>query len=101
MRLVFARRALRDIDERLAYIRSHSEPGARNVSIAIEHAIGLCAANPYIGAKTDEPDLLRYPLSRFRYTIFYRVIEGRDILEVVRVIHAARVQDPGKLPDDR
>lgn len=100
MKLVYARRALRDIDELLAYIRSRSEQDAHNVSIAIEHAIGLCVANPYIGAKTDEPDLFRYPLSRYRYTIFYRVNEGRDVLEVVRVIHAARLRDLGKPPGD-
>lgn len=101
MKLVIARRALRDIDELLAYIQSRSGSGAHNVSIAIEHAVELCLANPYIGVKTDEPDLFRYPLSRYRYTIFYRVNKGRDTLEVVRVVHAARVRDLGKPPNDR
>jgi toxin ParE1/3/4 len=99
MKLVYAPRALRDIDEILAYIQSRSTQGAHSVSVAIEHTIDACVLNPYIGAKTDEPNLYRYPLARYRYTIFYRVDEQRDALEVVRVVHGARVRDLGKVPD--
>jgi toxin ParE1/3/4 len=99
MKLVYAPRALRDIDEILAYIQSRSRQGAHSVSVAIEHTIGGCVLNPYIGAKTDEPNLYRYPLARYRYTIFYRVDVERDVLEIVRVVHGARVGDLGKVPD--
>jgi plasmid stabilization system protein ParE len=39
MKIVYASRALRDIDEILAYIRKRSPRGAHSVSVAIEHAI--------------------------------------------------------------
>ncbi len=98
MRLIYAPQALRDIDEILTYIQSHSIQGAHSVSVAIEHTIDVCVRIPYIGAKTDEPKLYRVPLARYRYTIFYRVDEERDVLEVVRVVHGSRVRDRGKLP---
>jgi plasmid stabilization system protein ParE len=70
MRIVYAPRALRDIDEILAYIHERSPRGARNVSLAIEHTIRVCALNPDAAAKTDEPNLFRRSRSKYRYTIF-------------------------------
>jgi plasmid stabilization system protein ParE len=43
MKVVYASRALRDIDDILAYIKARSPKGARSVSLAIEHAIRACA----------------------------------------------------------
>ncbi len=41
MRVVYAPRALHDIDEILSYIAKRSPRGARSVSLAIEHTIHL------------------------------------------------------------
>jgi plasmid stabilization system protein ParE len=46
MRIVYAPRALRDIDEILSYIHKRSPRGAHAVSLAIEYTIELCALNP-------------------------------------------------------
>jgi plasmid stabilization system protein ParE len=62
MRLVYASRALRDIDGILERVHERSPKGAKNVSLAIEHTIAICAAGPYTGTKTDEPSL--YPCFR-------------------------------------
>lgn len=43
MKVVYAPRALRDIDDILAYIHQRSPIGARNVSLAIENTIHMCA----------------------------------------------------------
>lgn len=100
MRLVYAPRALRDVDEILAYIQVRSPQGAGNVSRAIEHAIVLAARNPYAGVSTDELNLFRNPLGSYRYTIFYRVDAARVVVEIARVIHGARVRDLGSLPEE-
>ena len=42
----------------------------------------------------------RLPLGRYRYTIFCRIDAQRGIVEIVRVIHGARVKDLGRLPED-
>jgi len=100
MRIVYAPRALRDIDEILAYIHARSPGGARNVSRAIEHTIGMCALNPRAWGKTDEPNVYRRPLGKYRYTIFYRILPTNDGIEVVRVIHGGRVQNLRRMPED-
>jgi plasmid stabilization system protein ParE len=99
MRIVYAPRALRDIDNILAYIHKRSPRGAHSVSLAIEHTIHLCALNPRAVGRTDEPNLHRRPLGKYRYTIFYRVLAGGAGIEVARVVHSARVKKLGKVPD--
>ena len=100
MKVAYAPRALRDIDEILAYIRKRSPRGAHNVSLTIEHAIGMCALNPHAAASTDEPNVRRRPLGKYRYTIFYRTLALGEGIEVVRVVHGARVKSLGKVPDE-
>jgi len=100
MRIVYAPRALRDIDEILAYIRQRSPRGAHAVSLAIEHTIQLCALSPHASGKTDEPNVYRRRLGKYRYTIFYRALVHKGVVEIVRVIHSSRVRSLDKLPDD-
>ena len=59
----------------------------------------LCALNPRAIGKTDEPNLYRRPLGKYRYTIFYRVLPGDTGIEVARVVHGARVKNIRKVPD--
>jgi plasmid stabilization system protein ParE len=100
MKVVYASRALRDIDDILGYIKTRSPRRARSVSLAIEHAIRMCALSPYASAKTDEPGVYRRPLGRYRYTIFYRVLAGGEGIEVARVVHGARVRNLRRMPND-
>jgi plasmid stabilization system protein ParE len=46
MKVCYASRALRDIDDILGYIKTRSPHGARSVSFAIEHAIRTLCAQP-------------------------------------------------------
>src|SRR5262245_17535615 len=96
MKITYAPRALRDIAEILEYIHARSPSGARNVSLAIEHSVNSCALTPRAGGRTDEPDVYRRPLGKYRYTIFYRVRDHG--IEVVRVVHGARVRRLGAVP---
>ena len=98
MKVVYAPQALRDIDEILSFIKVCSPRGAHNVSLAIEHTIRMCALNPRTGSMTDVSNVYRRPLSRYRYTIFYRALAGGDGIEVARVIHGARVRNLNEMP---
>jgi plasmid stabilization system protein ParE len=100
MKIVYSRRALRDIDEILAYIRKRSPRGAHKVSRAIEHKIHICALNPRGSPETDESDVYRCPLGKYRYTIFYRALASAEGIEVVRVVHGGRVRNLRKVPDE-
>lgn len=98
MKIVYASRALRDIDRILAHIHERSPRGAHNVSLAIERTIQICALNPRAVGKTDEPHLYRRPLGKYRYTIFYRVLPRDEGIEIARVVHGARVKNTRKMP---
>lgn len=100
MKLVYAPRALRDIDELLAFIHKRSPQGARRVSFAIEHTAEICAESPRGGAPTDEPYVYRWPLSSYRYTIFYRHDPTRDVVEIIRVVRASRIRNLRRIPGD-
>jgi plasmid stabilization system protein ParE len=100
MKIIYAPRALRDIDEILAYIKKRSPRGAHRVSLAIETASRRCALNLRATGKTDEPDVYRSPLGKYRYTVFYRALPDRAGIEVARVVHIARVKNLERMPDE-
>ncbi len=100
MTVRYAPRALRDIDGILAYIHERSPAGARTVSLAIESTIAACVRYPGIGSPTDEADVYRRPLRKYRYTIFYRRLPDGEGIEVARVVHSARIRDLRHIPDE-
>lgn len=99
MKLVYAPRALRDIDELLAYIHQRSPQGASDVSFAIEHTARICADSPRAGAPTDEPNVYRWPLSDYRFSIFYRFDPTHEAVEIVRVVRSSRVRNLRRIPE--
>ena len=98
MKIAYAPRALRDLDEILAYIHQRSPRGAHSVSLAIEYAVQMCALNPRGSGKTNETNVYRRPLGRYRYTVFYRA--EKDGIQVIRVIHSSRIKDLSAVPDE-
>ena len=100
MKIAYAPRALRDIDEILAYIQERSPRGAHSVSLAIEYAVQMCALNPRAAGRTNDPEVYRRPVGRYRYTVFYRAGTARDGIEVIRVLHSARIRDLHQVPDE-
>ena len=100
MRVIFAERARRDIGEIYDNIAQHNPVAAQNVEDAIRAACERLAEFPHASAATDEPNVRRMPLVRYPFTIFYRVDAARELVEVARVIHAARVRNLGRMADD-
>lgn len=99
MRIAYAPRALRDIDDILSYVHERSPRGAHALSLALEVVIHTCALYPRAGVATDEPHVYRWPLSRYPYAVFYREIAGGEGIEVVRVLHGAGLVDLRRAPD--
>ncbi|MEO1609928.1 MAG: type II toxin-antitoxin system RelE/ParE family toxin, partial [Pseudomonadota bacterium] len=64
----------------------------------IEYTASLSAENPYIGAKINRPNAYRYPLTRYDYTIFYRVRPRFQVVEILRVVHGKQVRNVTKIP---
>jgi plasmid stabilization system protein ParE len=100
MKLVYAGRARRDIADIYAAIAANNPAAAQRVEDAIRVACERLRDFPLASVATDEPNVRRAPLVRYPYTIFYRVDVPRDLVEIARVIHAARVTDLDRMPDD-
>lgn len=100
MRVVYAERARDDIADIYDNIARHNPDAAQRVEDLIRATCEALADFPYASVTTDEPDVRRIPLVRFPYTIFYRVDADRDVVEVARVFHAARIKDLGSMPEE-
>jgi plasmid stabilization system protein ParE len=100
MKVVYAERARRDIADIYDSIARHNPAAAQRVEDMIRATCEGLADFPYAPAATDEPDVRRVPLVRFPYTIFYRMDTARQVVEIARVLHGARVRDLGKMPNE-
>jgi len=98
MNVRFAPRALADLEGIRDYLVPLSPRGAEHVRAEIAAAVDRIVEFPRTGNMTDEAGLYRYALRKYRYTIFYRVIAGQDVVEVARIIHGARVVNLRQLP---
>jgi toxin ParE1/3/4 len=90
MKVVFAKRARQDVAETFDYIAQSNKVAAQRVENMIRATCLRLADFPLASAETDEPYVRRVPLVRFPYTVFYRIDAARDVIEIARVLHAAR-----------
>ena len=74
----------------------HSETLGDRTVRAVFEILDLFAFFPELGAPTDEADVHRWPLSEFRYTIFYRT--RRDTVEVLRIVDSSQLRDLTRVP---
>ncbi len=87
-------RALRDVDEALAYyLREGEVQAALGFIDELEQAYGHIAQYPAAGSlryawELDVPGLRSWPLQRYPYLVFYR--EHGDDIDVWRVLHGQR-----------
>jgi len=89
MNVRYRARALADIDEIFQFLNERSPTGAANVLRAIADAIDSIADNPRAARRSSDPDIRVKMVGRYRYKIFYSVVEDRYV-EIVHVRHAAR-----------
>lgn len=82
-------RALGDLDEIHRYLEPRSPTGAQNVLRAIQAAIDGIAQYPHSAERTSDPAIRVKVLGRYRYKLFYSVIDA-DTIEIIHVRHAAR-----------
>lgn len=100
MKVVYAERARQDISDIYDSIAKRSPGAAQRVEDAIRLACERLAEFPFASAATDEPNLFRRPLTKYRYAIFDRVRPNAEIIEVVRVIRSARIRNLDHIPDE-
>jgi len=88
MNVVYAPRALRDLDSISEYLKERSPSGAVSVLSAIKASIDTLGYFPQIGRLIDAAGHCRVPVPRYLFVIFYRINE--DELLILHIRHAAR-----------
>jgi len=89
MRVRYRPQALGDIDQISRYFEKPNPAGAANVLRAIYAAIHLIAEQPYAYRRTDDPEIRVAALRRYRYKIYYSILDGNTV-EIIHVRHASR-----------
>ena len=69
--------------------RTAQSNGARNVLRTIYAGIHIVAERPYASQRTDDPEVRVKVMRRYRYKIFYRIVED-DTVEIMHVRHTSR-----------
>jgi toxin ParE1/3/4 len=88
MNVVYAPRALRDLDGIGAYLAERNRIGAANVFSAIKSSIDTLSFFPQIGRLVDNAGHRRVPVLRYPYVIFYRI--AGDELLILHIRHTSR-----------
>ena len=99
MKVVYAERAKADIAHIYERIALNNPPAAQRIEAMIRNTCEGLGLFPYASAQTDEANVRRVPLVRYPYTIFFRIDDAADRVEIAGVVHGARVKSLGKLPD--
>ena len=99
MKVVYAERARRDVADIYDAIAIKNPRAAQRVEDRIRRTCEALVEFPFAPVATDVPNVRRVPLVRYPYTIFYRINLGEQRIEILRVVHGARVKALGRVPD--
>jgi len=88
MNVIYAPRALRDLESIANYLVERNPAGAANVLAAIKSSIDTLSFFPLIGRLVDDAGHRRVPVLRYPYVIFYRTT-GDELL-ILHIRHTSR-----------
>ena len=89
MRLRYTPRARGDIEQIYRFLQERSPAGARNVLRAIYAGVQFISEFPQASERTDDPQVRVRIVRRYRYRVFYRIIDD-DTAEILHVRHTSR-----------
>jgi toxin ParE1/3/4 len=85
----FTPQARADIEEIYHYLHERNPSGAANVLRAIYAGAQFIAERPEFSERTENPAVRVKIVRRYRYKIFYRIMDDRTI-EILHVRHTSR-----------
>jgi plasmid stabilization system protein ParE len=98
MNVRYRARALEDVHAIRQWRTRQSTDVAEKVGAAIFAAADWLGEHPKLGTKTDEANARRWPMTDFRYTIFYLIDREGAAIDVLRIMDATRVRDLKRVP---
>ena len=99
MRVRYTRQSRDDLAAIYTAIASRDPDAAQRVEDLIRLKIERLASFPGAGSRTSLMDVRRMPLVRWRYAIYYRIVEVDDAVDVLRIVHGATIKNLEDLPD--
>lgn len=90
MKVRYNRRALGQLEEIFTYISRDDPAAAARVVRRVEALVLLLGRYPAIGRPTDKEGVRAMSVRPYPYVIFYKVLEERDEIRILRVRHTAR-----------
>jgi toxin ParE1/3/4 len=90
MKIRYSPRAVTDLESIRQFLVERSPRGAANVLASIFVAIEFVRRNPEASQATRIPNIRAMVVRRYRFRIFYRLIEGADVIEIIHVRHTSR-----------
>ena len=90
MKVRYSRRALAQVEEIFAYISKDNPKAAAAVVQRIETIALLAGQYPAMGRPTDLADVRAMSVRPYPYVIFYKVLDERNEIRILRVRHTAR-----------
>ena len=89
MTVRYTPQARADIAQVYRYLHERSPSGAANVLRAIYAGAQFIAEHPQASQRTDNPMVRVKIVRRYRYKIFYRIVDDRTV-EILHVRHTSR-----------
>jgi toxin ParE1/3/4 len=89
MKVRWSKRALAQLRAAHDHIKGDNPVAAREFVEATNSLADLLGDYPGMGVRTNKPSVIMFPLVRYRYLIFYKILNGEEI-RVIRVRHASR-----------
>jgi plasmid stabilization system protein ParE len=93
MRVRYRATALEDVDGIYLWRARQSTNVAEKVEAAVLAAAEWLGEHPEFGTMTDQNNVRRWPMTDFRYTIFYLIDREVDAIDILRIMDARRVRD--------
>ena len=98
MKVSYRARALEDVHGIYQWRARQSTDMAEKVEAAIFAAADWLGEHSKFGAKTDEANVRRWPMTDFRYTLFYNIDWYAEAIDVLRIMDSKRVRDLKRVP---
>jgi len=90
MKVRYSPQATRDLASIHEYLVKRSPSGAAKVMTAIYASIEFIRRYPHAAEQTNIPGIHANLVRKYRFKIYYRIIEKESIIEIVHIRHTSR-----------
>ena len=98
MKVSYRARALEDVRMIYEWRARQSTDMAEKIEAAIFAAADWLGEHAKFGSKTDEANVRRWPMTDFRYTIFYVIDREAEVIDVLRIMAGKQVRNLKRVP---